>query len=87
MITALGLLEYQPVDALIVAILFTLVSLIAYVPFLGFSLYLKVSHELVEWFGYSSFTVATAYWLTTLWALIVCVASTVLVVLRIAHRR
>jgi len=80
-----GLLENRPpIDVLVVAVLFALASFIAYIPFIGFWMYQNVAARIMDWFGYGSF--AIVYWIVTIWALIVYIASSVLVVTRIIHR-
>jgi len=80
-----GFLENRPIDAMIEAVLFVLVSIIAYIPFVGFWLYLDAATRIMDWFGYGSF-VAIVYWIVTIWALIVYIASSTFVVMRIIHR-
>jgi len=86
MISIMGFLEHKPIDALVVAVLFALVSFIAYIPFVGFWMFMSVATRIIDWFGYHDYFVAFAYWTTTIWSLITCSASSILVVLRIMHR-
>lgn len=77
-----GFLENKPIDAMVVAVLFVLASFIAYIPFIGFWMFISAAARIVDWFGYGGFV----YWIATIWALIVCTASSILVVMRIIHR-
>jgi uncharacterized membrane protein (GlpM family) len=85
MTVVMGVLENRPIDAMVVAVLFMFVSIIAYIPFVGFLLCLSAATRIMDWFGYGGF-VAVVYWIVTIWALIVYIASSALVVMRIIHR-
>ena len=77
----LGFLEGRPIDMMIAGMLFMAALLISYIPFIGFYLYLQASSKITELLTWSF--VATAYWVTTIWALIVCIASSTFVILRV----
>jgi len=85
LVTVAGFLENRPIDAMVVAVLFALVSFIAYIPFIGFWMFTSAATRMIDWFGYHDF-VGVAYWATTIWALVACFASSILVVQRIMHR-
>ncbi len=80
----IGFIEQKPIEAFITAVLFVAVSLLAYVPFVGFLLYMLFS-EKIAMFSNSLATIV-AFWIFTAWSLIVCVASSVLVVLHLLRR-
>ena len=83
--TVAGFLENRPIDAMVVAVLFALASFIAYIPFIGFWIFVFATARIIDWFGYGSF-VTIVYWIATIWALIVYIASSTLVVMRIIRR-
>jgi hypothetical protein len=92
----LAYFEYgKSIDAamagLLLAVLFTVASLIALIPFAGFVIYLFVVHKMLGWFveftGFpSGLTVTVAYWLATVGALLANLAMSLLVVLYLKRR-
>ncbi len=96
LVSVLAYFEYgRSLDAilagLLLAVMFTIASLIAFIPFVGFVIYLFVVHTMLGWFveftGFpSGLTVTVAYWLSVVGALIINLAMSLLVVLYLKRR-
>ncbi len=77
---------------LLLAVMFTITSLIAFIPFVGFIIYLFVIHMLLDWFAVftgfptSGLTVTIAYWLAVAGAAVINVAISLLIVLYLKRR-
>ncbi len=77
---------------LLLAVMFTIASLIAFIPFVGFVIYLFVVHTMLGWFaeftGFpsSGLTVTVAYWFAVIGALVINLAISLLIVLYFKRR-
>jgi hypothetical protein len=97
LIAVLAYFEYgKTLDALLagllLAVLFTIASLLALIPFAGFVVYLFAIHMVLDWFAtFTGFpntglTVTVAYWLSIIGALIINLVITLLLVLYLRRR-
>jgi len=94
LITALGFFEYGKSLAgafggLLLAIIFTLLSLVGFIPVIGAVLFWWLSGSVINWWSNftglsnTSFTVSVAYWFAFIGVIILNIAITLVVILPI----
>jgi hypothetical protein len=97
LITALGYFEYNKTvtgafGGLLLALIFTLVSLVGLVPLVGILIFLWLSGVAISWWSNftglasNTLTVTVAYWLNLIGVILLNVVVTLLIVLYIRNR-